>query len=81
MGLANFSADFYYHEHFLKEPEVTMLLKLLYDGKDGKILEHILALVTNLCTNTGNALKLYQKHICELLLKNVDSTVKISILL
>jgi hypothetical protein len=75
MALANFSADFYYHEFFLKEPEVTMILKILFEGKEGRIIEHILGLICNLCTNTGNALKLYQKHLCDLLMKNVDVSV------
>ena len=55
MSLANFSADFYYHELFLREPEVTMLLKIIDEGKDGRILEHVLALITNLSMNPANA--------------------------
>ena len=77
MALANFSADFYYHEHFLKEPEITMLLKILHEGKEGRIIEHVLALITNLCTNPANAQKLYQKHLGDLLVKNLDVGVRI----
>jgi hypothetical protein len=72
MALANFSADFFYHEHFLKEPEITMLLKILDEGKEGRVIEHVLALITNLCTNPSNAQKLNQKHLCDLLIRSLD---------
>lgn len=76
MALANFSADFYYHEHLLKEPEITMILKILNEAKEGRVIEHILALITNLTTNPANAHKLFQKHVFEALLRIMEFSVK-----
>ena len=76
MALSNFSADFYYHEHLLKEPEITMILKILGDAKEGRVIEHILALITNLTTNPTNAHKLFQKHVFEALIRIMEFSVK-----
>jgi len=79
IALANFSADFYYHENLLKEPEITMILKILNntnkEDQDVKVIEHILALVTNLTTNPVNAHKLYQKHVFDSLIKIMELSV------
>ncbi len=84
IALANFSADFYYHEHLLREPEITMILKLLNSAKEdqeGNVIEHILALVTNLTTNPVNAYKLYQKHVFDSLIKIMELSVLIGLFL
>ena len=79
MALANLSADFYYHEHLLKEPEITMILKILNEPKEGRVIEHILALITNLTTNPSNANKLFQKHVFEALVKIMEVSVNLSL--
>jgi len=79
MALSNFSADFFYHEYLLREPEITMVFKILNSSKEeqeGKVLEHILALITNLTTNPVNAQKLSQKHIFESLVRIMKFSVR-----
>lgn len=79
MALANFSADFFYHEFLLREPEITMVFKILNNTKEdheGRVLEHILALITNLTTNPMNAQKLSQKNIFESLVRIMQFSVK-----
>lgn len=75
IALTNFSADFYYHEHLLREPEITMVLKLLNEAREGPVIEHILALITNLTTNPANIPKLVQKHVFEALYKIMQVSV------
>ena len=82
MALSNFSADFFYHEFLLKEPEITMVFKILNNTKEdheGRVLEHILALITNLTTNPMNAQKLFQKHIFESLIRIMKFSVRLSL--
>ena len=70
--LANISADFRYHIHFLKEPELTIIMKILQFSDDLKLIKNILIIITNICTNEVMIPKFLSSNCLEIILKLFD---------
>ena len=51
--LANISIDHFYQQSFLKDPEKSILLKMILNTKDINILKSLVVVFTNICTNTN----------------------------
>ena len=69
--------DFTYHEIFLKEPELTIILKILQYSDDIKLIKSIIIIMTNICTNRAMIDKLISKNLLDIFIKFIKREVKI----
>lgn len=73
--LSNLSADFQYHEYFLKEPEFTTLLKILQFSDDIRLIKSIVIIITNISTNISLINKLTSGNSLEIIIKLFEREV------
>lgn len=67
--LSNLSADFSYHEYFLKEPEFTTLLKILQFSDEIRLIKSIVIIITNISTNIAVINKLISGNSLDIIMK------------
>ncbi|CAD8106012.1 unnamed protein product [Paramecium primaurelia] len=72
--LANISIDHTYQQNFLKDPEKTIILKLIYSATDIILIKSIIIIFTNISTNSNLITDLAQQDIlnCLFLLYQKD---------
>lgn len=73
--LSNLSADFAYHEYFLKEPEFTTLLKILQFSDEIRLIKSIIIIITNISTNLSMINKLISGNSLEIIMKLFERDV------
>lgn len=59
------SVDFEYHELYIKEPELTMLIQRFKECQDAKLLKYLLIIISNLAMNPMNIAPFWHKKINE----------------